>query len=263
MQLKCVYFFGALPDDVNESVATHSSRLQPSIICMPQLQTWCLVALVSKFTTLKSGMKAQVGHEIYSSPYQWWSLKIQCRTIQTMLYWAIHDLIPDHYCVNYFSSYQIRNISIAQSYFGISCLKSFQFNKFQSLQPVPIRNSVWAVTMVDRICAISAKKVTFLLLTEKHAWVCIVFINFVFSVFKVHKIYYLLICFWVNFNIGITSKILLQIQISLLICYTIIYVHCLGFHQPSDEWERFWFNLFYYIISLNLIHLRDKSTIIV
>ena len=49
-----------MPDDTNESVATHSSRLQPSIICMPQLQPRCLAALVPKFMTLKSGMKVQV-----------------------------------------------------------------------------------------------------------------------------------------------------------------------------------------------------------
>ena len=31
-------------DDVTEIVATHSSRLQPSLICMPQLQPWCSAA---------------------------------------------------------------------------------------------------------------------------------------------------------------------------------------------------------------------------
>ena len=30
-----------MPDDATESVAIHSSRLQSSIICMPQLQPWC------------------------------------------------------------------------------------------------------------------------------------------------------------------------------------------------------------------------------
>ena len=49
-----------MPDDATESVATHSSRLQPSIICTPQLLPWCSAALVPKFT--KSGMKAQVSH---------------------------------------------------------------------------------------------------------------------------------------------------------------------------------------------------------
>ena len=48
-----------MPDDATESLATHSSRLQPSIICMPQLQPWFSAALV----TLKSGMKAQVSLE--------------------------------------------------------------------------------------------------------------------------------------------------------------------------------------------------------
>ena len=47
-----------------ERVATHSSRLQPSITCMPQLQPLCSAALVSKFTTLRSAMKAQVSFEI-------------------------------------------------------------------------------------------------------------------------------------------------------------------------------------------------------
>ena len=41
MQLNWVHFWGAMPDDATESVATHSSRLQPSIICMPQLPPWC------------------------------------------------------------------------------------------------------------------------------------------------------------------------------------------------------------------------------
>ena len=43
---------GAIPDDATESVATHSSRLQPSAICMPQLQAWCLAALVPKLMRL-------------------------------------------------------------------------------------------------------------------------------------------------------------------------------------------------------------------
>ena len=57
-----------MPDDATESVATHSSRLQPSIICMPQLQPWCLAALVLKFTTQKSWMKAQVSLETTVEP---------------------------------------------------------------------------------------------------------------------------------------------------------------------------------------------------
>ena len=51
-------------------VATYSSKLQPSIICMPQLQPWCLAALVTKFTTLKSGMKAQVSCETTIEPHE-------------------------------------------------------------------------------------------------------------------------------------------------------------------------------------------------
>ena len=47
-----------MPYDETESVATHNSRLQPLIIHMLQLQPWCSAALVPKFTTLKSGMKA-------------------------------------------------------------------------------------------------------------------------------------------------------------------------------------------------------------
>ena len=58
-----------MPDDTTESVATHSTRLQPSIFRMPQLQSWCSAALVPKFTTLKSGMKAQVRLETTIEPY--------------------------------------------------------------------------------------------------------------------------------------------------------------------------------------------------
>ena len=43
----------------------HSSKLQPSIIGMPQ--SWCSAAL-PKFTTLKSGMKAQVSFETTIKP---------------------------------------------------------------------------------------------------------------------------------------------------------------------------------------------------
>ena len=53
-----------MPDDATEIVATHSSRLQPSVICMLQLQPWCSAALVPKFTILKSEMKAQVSLEM-------------------------------------------------------------------------------------------------------------------------------------------------------------------------------------------------------
>ena len=45
---------------VTESVAKHS---------MPQLQPYCSAALVPKFTTLKSGMKAQVSLETTIEPH--------------------------------------------------------------------------------------------------------------------------------------------------------------------------------------------------
>ena len=35
---------------------THNSKLQPSIICIPQLQPWCSAALIPKFTTLHDVM---------------------------------------------------------------------------------------------------------------------------------------------------------------------------------------------------------------
>ena len=37
-KLNRVHFCGAMPYDITENVATHSSRLQPSINCIPQLQ---------------------------------------------------------------------------------------------------------------------------------------------------------------------------------------------------------------------------------
>ena len=58
-----------MPDDATEIVATHSSRLQPSVICMLQLRPWCLAALVPKFTVLKSEMKAQVSLEKTIEPH--------------------------------------------------------------------------------------------------------------------------------------------------------------------------------------------------
>ena len=60
-----VFICGASPDDASESVATHSSRLQLSIICMPQLQPWCSAALVPKFAR----MKAQVSLETTIEPH--------------------------------------------------------------------------------------------------------------------------------------------------------------------------------------------------
>ena len=69
MLLNRVYFCGAIPNTATESVATHSLRLQPSIICKSQLQPWCSAALVPKFTTLKSGIKAQVTLETTIEPH--------------------------------------------------------------------------------------------------------------------------------------------------------------------------------------------------
>ena len=44
---------------VAQSVATHSSRLQPAISCMSQLQHWCTVALDQIYGYVEFGMKAQ------------------------------------------------------------------------------------------------------------------------------------------------------------------------------------------------------------
>ena len=59
------FFCGEMPDDATESVATHSTRLQPSIISCP---SYSLDAMVPKFTTLKSGMEAQVSLETTIKP---------------------------------------------------------------------------------------------------------------------------------------------------------------------------------------------------
>ena len=69
MQLNCVHFCGATSDDATESVAPHSSRLQPSVIYISQLQPVCLATMVPKLTTLRSGMKAQVGLETVIKPH--------------------------------------------------------------------------------------------------------------------------------------------------------------------------------------------------
>ena len=58
-----------MPDDATESVATHSSRLLPSISRMPQLQPRCSAALVPKFSTMNSGMKAQASLETTIEPH--------------------------------------------------------------------------------------------------------------------------------------------------------------------------------------------------
>ena len=51
-----------MSDDTTESVATHSSRLQPSIICMPQLPPWCqleTINLVVKLIQIQLKMYAK------------------------------------------------------------------------------------------------------------------------------------------------------------------------------------------------------------
>ena len=58
-----------MPDDATENMATHRSRLQPSIISMSQLQPLCLAAPILKFTTLKSGMKTRVILETTIEPH--------------------------------------------------------------------------------------------------------------------------------------------------------------------------------------------------
>ena len=62
-----VYSHGATPEDALESVATHSLRLQPSIICIPQLQP--SAALVPKFMTMRSEMKAEISFETTIEPH--------------------------------------------------------------------------------------------------------------------------------------------------------------------------------------------------
>ena len=44
-------------DDTTESVAAHILNLQPSILCMPLLQSLCLVVLVPNFTTQGQGCR--------------------------------------------------------------------------------------------------------------------------------------------------------------------------------------------------------------
>ena len=62
-----VYSYDSTLDDATENgmpplkMCLHTKvRLQPSMICMRQLQPWCSAALVPKFTTLRSGMKVQI-----------------------------------------------------------------------------------------------------------------------------------------------------------------------------------------------------------
>ena len=87
-EIELSLFLGAMPDDVTESVATHSSRLQPSIICMPQLQLWWSAALVPKFKTLKSGMKAQVSLETAIEPHD-----LVCNRSHLLLYLLMSRLL--------------------------------------------------------------------------------------------------------------------------------------------------------------------------
>ena len=58
-----------MPDDTTENMVTHSSRLQPSISCMFQLQPLYSAALVPNLITLRSGMKAQVKLETTIESY--------------------------------------------------------------------------------------------------------------------------------------------------------------------------------------------------
>ena len=74
MQLNWVHFHGATPNDTPKSVATQSSRLQPSVICTPQVQPSCSTALVPNFSTLKSGMKGQVSLETIIYRASWFSV---------------------------------------------------------------------------------------------------------------------------------------------------------------------------------------------
>ena len=74
----------------------HSSKLQPSIICMPQLQPWCSAALVPKLTTLKSGMKAQVNLETTIEPYD---LVYYLGLEPTLHGWKAKVLSLDHRCI--------------------------------------------------------------------------------------------------------------------------------------------------------------------
>ena len=70
MQLNLFNFLALrTPDDPTECVATYSSRTQPPIIRMPQLQPSCSAALVPKITPLKSGMKVQVSLETTVEPH--------------------------------------------------------------------------------------------------------------------------------------------------------------------------------------------------
>ena len=49
-----------MPDDATDGVAEHSSRLQPSIICMPQLHHLCSAAALVPNVYYPERMKALV-----------------------------------------------------------------------------------------------------------------------------------------------------------------------------------------------------------
>ena len=117
------YFCGALPDDATESVATHSSRLQPSIICMPQLQLWCSAALVPKFTTLKSGTKAQVSLETTIEPHD----LAYYIDLEPALHWRKAKVLPlRHYCL--LSLPQDSHIDLLEDKWSVF---TFLFNMFK------------------------------------------------------------------------------------------------------------------------------------
>ena len=60
-----IYISGAVADGATESVATHSSRLQPSIIWKFQLQPWC--SAVPLYDPERIETKTQVSFETTSS----------------------------------------------------------------------------------------------------------------------------------------------------------------------------------------------------
>ena len=89
--LNWVHFCGVMSDDATEGAATQSSSLQPSNNCMRQLQPLCLAALVSKFTTLKSWIKAHISRDTSIEPHD---LVTQTRThaLQGKPYVWFHQL---------------------------------------------------------------------------------------------------------------------------------------------------------------------------
>ena len=92
-----------MPDDATESVVTHSSRLQPSIVCLLQLHPWCSAALVLKFTTLQSWnqgwtMKVQVSLETTIEPRD----LVYYLNLETVLHGRKAKILPlDHHRLVY------------------------------------------------------------------------------------------------------------------------------------------------------------------